>query len=192
MSEEGKRRYQGLRLRLMGDHQASNALVAIAALDVLHSYNIGWDEEALRTALQNVNWPARIELIGQNPTIIADGAHTVESARALLETLRNYLPTLPPLTLILGVSQDKAIAPLLAVFAPVLGTVILTQANHPRAADPVALAEIVHTQGYDVTLTTSVAEAMTQALHLTPPNGLIVATGSLFVAAEARAWQATP
>ena len=48
------------------------------------------------------------------------------------------------------------------------------------------IASLVNEHGIDVTETASVAEALTQARDLADEGDLILATGSLFLAAEVR------
>ncbi len=89
--------------------------------------------------------------------------------------------------LILGLLGDKDPAALLDTLAPLAGKLTLTRARHPRAVDPAALATDGALAGRGAHVVPGVAEAVRQALAAAGPDDLIVATGSLFVAAEARA-----
>src|SRR2546421_7261042 len=68
-----ERIYSGLEIPLAGQHQLENATAALATLDSLREKGIKWDEEALRKGLRLVHWPARIEVVGHDPTIVVDG-----------------------------------------------------------------------------------------------------------------------
>lgn len=178
--------YADLHLRLLGQHQQRNALLAISALETIRA-TLPWDEAALRQGLSTVHWAARVEVVNRTPYIIVDGAHTVESANALLTTLNDVFDDrLPPATLIFGVSADKHPLDILRAFGPLAGRVIFTQSGHPRAAPAYDLA-IQCSFSEDALVTYSVAEAIDLALESANDTDLIVATGSLFVAAEARA-----
>ncbi len=179
--------YNDLFLPLLGSHQVANATVALTALDALREQGIAWDEAALRDGLAQVRWPARVEVLRRAPIVIADGAHTRESAQALVDTLRAAIPDgWARSTLVLGVSSDKDVASLLDVLAPLAGRLILTRANHPRAADPATLAQHPALAARAPRVIPDVADAMRAALADAGPRDLIVATGSLFIAAEAR------
>src|SRR5256886_4977282 len=82
-----ERIYSGLEIPLAGQHQLENATAALATLDSLREKGIKWDEEALRKGLRLVHWPARIEVVGHDPTIVVDGAHNADSMQKLLQAL---------------------------------------------------------------------------------------------------------
>lgn len=179
--------YADLHLRLLGQHQQRNALLAISALERIRA-TLPWNENALRQGFATVNWNARVEVVSRNPYLIVDGAHTVESANALLTTLNDVFDNdLPPATLIFGVSADKHPLDILRAFGPLAQRVVFTQSGHPRAAPAYTLA-IQCGFSEDALVTYSVTEAIDLALESTNDTHLIVATGSLFVAAEARAY----
>jgi dihydrofolate synthase/folylpolyglutamate synthase len=177
--------YDDLHLRLLGRHQQSNALLAVTALEAIRG-KLPWRESDLRTGLATVEWHARVEVLSRKPCIIVDGAHTVESANALLNTLTEVFDgTLPRTTLIVGVSMDKNSGRLILALGDLARDVIFTQSQHPRAMPAQELAAQVGMDG-TARVTNSVAEALDLALEGAEHDGLIVATGSLFVAAEAR------
>ncbi len=179
--------YEGLQLPLLGQHQVANSTLAVMALHRLREQGVSWEEAALREGLAAVEWPARVETLRHNPLVVADGAHTPESAAALVAAIRDAVPSgWARSTLILGISQDKALAPLLAALEPLADRLILTRARHPRAAEPSALATEAVLQGREVRIVPDVADAVRLALQEAGEEELIVATGSLFVAAEAR------
>ena len=66
---------------------------------------------------------------------------------------------------------------------------ITTQADHPRAMDPRALAD--QAEGYEckIEVVPNVGEALERGLALAGNEKLVVVAGSIFVAASARiAW----
>lgn len=79
---------------LLGDHQAMNVTLAVwAAESYLSRYttlDAGSRAEALCNGLLLTRWPARLEVLRQEPPILLDGAHNVQGARAL----GHALPTL--------------------------------------------------------------------------------------------------
>ena len=64
--------------------------------------------------------------------------------------------------------------------------VIVTRSRHPRALEPASLLEELEKQGVKGELAESVSSAAERAMEMAGPRDLICATGSLFVAAEAR------
>jgi len=78
-------------LPLLGDHQRLNAALALAAVQALQS-EITVNDLAVRTGLETVNWPGRLQLV-ERPSgqkILLDGAHNVAGATALRKTLSSW------------------------------------------------------------------------------------------------------
>ena len=165
---------------LLGEHQMENAAVAVAALEAL---DIGAKDIA--RGLAQVQWPGRLEILRHEPLFLADGAHNADSANRLRETIEKYLH-FDRLILILGASSDKDIAGIVGELAPMSSLAIVTRSRHPRALAPASLLEELEKQGVKGELAESVSSAAERAMEMAGPRDLICATGSLFVAAEAR------
>lgn len=184
---EGPRGARELRIPLLGSHQLENAATAIACVDAL-----GWSDrfrsqdEAIALGLAGVRWPGRFEVLSKRPIVIADGAHSPDSARRLRETLTDYLSCRKAF-LIVGVSAGKDVESLARELAPLAGRVLAVQADHPRALAADEIAAAFARLGVDAEAGGSVAEALDRALAATPDEGVICLTGSLFAVAEGRA-----
>ena len=125
----------------------------------------------------------------REPYLVLDGAHNADSAARLAAALNDYFPG-QPVTLIFGASSDKDVDGMLReLLRPEVGVrrIILAQAVHPRAQDPEELAERLQGSGIHVEVRTSVAEAVARGLETAAPDAVVLACGSLFVVAEARA-----
>lgn len=174
-------------LPMMGAHQAHNAAVAMAALDVLTEEGIEVGREAVRRGFARLKWPARVEVMGEGPWVVVDGAHNVASAEALAETLRSCFPETVR-TLVFGTTRDKDLRGQLRALLPGTMRVVATKyVENPRALAPEDVAEAVRELGGPkVVITNDPTEAIAAARRQTPRDGLICVTGSLFLAAEAR------
>ncbi len=175
-------------LPLLGAHQAQNAALALAALDVLAEEGIVVGRDAVVRGFRTLRWPARVEVMGESPWIVVDGAHNVASAEALAETLRTCFPPTPR-TLVFGTTRDKNLKGQILALLPGTLTVVATKyVENPRAVPPEEIAEAVQSLGGPtVIITQNPAEALAVARRSTPRDGLICITGSLFLAAETRA-----
>ena len=174
---------------LLGQHQVENAAVAYAALQALRGQGLPLAPGAIRTGLREVRWPGRFEVISRTPAVVLDGAHNAYSAQKLAATVREYFAG-RRVTLVFGASSDKDVAGMLgALLAPEVGIrrVVLTQAVHPRAQDPDEMAALVQAQGVVAETAPTVAEAMERALAGASADDVVLACGSLFIVAEARA-----
>lgn len=179
-----------LTLPLFGSHQAHNTAVALAGLDVLADVhpNLAVTRSDVAAGFASLRWPARVEVMGQRPWLLIDGAHNVASAAALAETLKTcFAPT--PRTLVFGTTRDKDVEGQLRHLLPLFDVVIATRyVENPRSVPPTQIAAIV-SRSSDAILWTAAepGEALAIARETTPAEGLICVTGSLFLAAEARA-----
>ncbi len=177
-----------LDLPLLGAHQARNATVALATLDVLAGEGVTIGREAVRRGFAALTWPARVEVMGERPWIVVDGAHNVASAEALAETLTTCFPPTSR-TLVFGTTRDKDLKGQLRALLPGTDAVVATRyVENPRSVSPEEVAEAVRSLGGPKVVTAvNPAEALASARLLTPCDGLICVTGSLFLAAETRA-----
>jgi dihydrofolate synthase/folylpolyglutamate synthase len=171
----------------LGKHQLQNAATAVAALSELAKQGFTISAQDIGGGLAMVSWPARLELLGRNPFLVVDGAHNVDSARAITDAIADDFPS-RRLILVLGFSGDKDIRGILRILLPPARRIILTQARHPRAAGVDSLQEQVQSLGFSSKVVPYVPEAVEHAHSLAGERDLILVTGSLFVAAEARAY----
>lgn len=173
---------------LLGAHQAQNAAVALASLDALAERGMEVTRGEVVRGFAGLVWPARVELLGEAPWVVIDGAHNVASAEALAETLRTCFPP-SPRTLVFGTTRDKDLHGQLRALLPCFDTIVATRyVENPRAVPPEEVVDAVNElHGRPAQAAPGPAEALALARSLTPPEGLICVTGSLFLAAEARA-----
>ncbi len=174
---------------LLGQFQVENAAVAYGALQTARERGLPIFPQAVEAGFSAVKWPGRFDIIQRQPVVVVDGAHNVDAAVRLAEALKDYFPS-RRVCLVFGASEDKDVAGMLReLLAPAGGVahVIVTQAVHPRAMDPEALADMVAPSGVPVEAVSAVAPALQRAFEWAGPEDVILATGSLFVVAEAQA-----
>jgi len=180
--------YRGLYVPLLGKHQLRNVAVVLATVEVLHSLHITVGETAVRRGLRELVWPARFEVLGQCPYFVVDGAHNVDSARVLAQTIEEYFPDMQP-WFILAILSDKDIRAILRELLPRAGGVYFSRSPHPRAADPRQLEEEARPYGVPLQVIEDIDLATQRALEEPGPDGLVVAAGSFSTAGAAReAW----
>jgi dihydrofolate synthase/folylpolyglutamate synthase len=179
-----------LTLPLLGPHQAHNAAVALAGLDLLAELDprLAVGRDAVARGFAELRWPARVEVLGEAPWLVIDGAHNVASAQALAETLRTCFPPTPR-TLIFGTTRDKDLHGQLRALLPLFETLIATRyVENPRFVPPEVIAAAIHSiDGRRAAIARDPAAALDLGLRLTDAKALLCVTGSLFLAAEARA-----
>jgi len=168
-----------------GRHQADNAAAAHTALQALTDDGFTVSSSQFRTALAQLQWPARFQVAAARPWLIIDCAHNPASARALTSALRRHLQY-DKLTMVVGISADKDIKQILSILCPGADRVIATQADNPRALPAEHLAAVVRQQFTGpISVAPVVSKAIELADELATAQQAICITGSFFVAGEA-------
>ena len=136
---------KGKTLGLRGTHQVVNAAVALATIERLRDAGLTVPDTAITRGLAETRWPARVELITSEPTIILDTAHNLPSAEALVQTLRELLPSVfGSKHVVFAVSSDKQYPEMLRVLAGYFDHFHLTRyGNNPRSVLPERLVAIL-------------------------------------------------
>ena len=172
-------------LPLLGAHQAQNALTALGALDQVRARGLALSSEAVRKGFEQVEWPARFEILRESPPLVVDSAHNGDSMTRLRQSLDDYFPG-QSFLLIFGASADKELDAMLNAILPRVEGVITTQSTHPRAADPAKLIEHIRSFGLPVEAHSPAEAALARALNLAGERAGIVVAGSVFIAAAVR------
>lgn len=174
-----------LTMPLLGFHQLENAAVAVGTLECLTER--GWEisDEAFERGFENVQWPCRLEVLEQDPPVISDGAHNPDSMARLREFLESYFGGKKPVV-IFGASRDKNLGQMMDALQPLNPVAVVTQSRHPRSASLSELVRGFAERGVEVHQATDTWNAVQKARSLVSQDGYIVATGSLFLAAEVR------
>ena len=181
------RTWSAVPLSLAGQHQASNAALALAVLDLLGEGGRPVPRNAVDVAMGGLRWPVRIEVVSQQPTVIVDAAHNSASIAALLRTLDEEFSARRRI-LVFAATRDKDVAGLLEQLAPKFDAIVLTRyRNNPRSV-PV---EHLHRAWRAISKrrvfqTADPADAWKLARQSANPDDLICVTGSFFIAAEIR------
>jgi len=179
-----------LTMPLLGAHQIENACTAVAALDQIRRADFHLTRKDIQKGFRQVVWPARFEILRENPPIVIDSAHNGDSMERIVATLDEYFPN-QPFILVFGASEDKSMGDMLRAILPRVELVIATQSIHPRAASAESLAAIVKDHTENVIPVYPVEAAMEKALELSGDSKGILITGSIFIAAAAKAiWYA--
>ena len=172
------KQFKKVELSMLGEYQPENAATALEALNVLATRGVKWKEERILSGLKECKWPARFEILGKKPLVIADGAHNPDAVRSLMETMDNYF-TNCPIIYIMGVLKDKAVEEIVALSAAKADYIItVTPPNNPRGMKAFDLAQIVRKINTNVSAADSVEEALEEA-NLLQGDGVVLAFGSL-------------
>ncbi|MBS1795892.1 MAG: bifunctional folylpolyglutamate synthase/dihydrofolate synthase [Acidobacteria bacterium] len=175
--------YGGVVPGLPGRHQIVNAKVAVNLAELLRDAGFEIKKQAILTGLETARHRGRLEYFRG---MLFDGAHNAGGARALRAYLDEFVDR--PLTLVFGSMRDKDLTEITAELFPRAETIVLTAAANPRS---MPAAELINRlpEGLDrerVRVAETVAAALALARRLTPADGLICVTGSLYLVGEAQ------
>jgi len=127
--ETHSRNLPPINLPLLGECQRENCAVAVATLETLADM-LGFEPE-FKEGLESVEWGARFQCLGTDPTVILDGAHNPSAARALVKSLKeNYSGY--QVGFILGFLDDKDTVEFLREIKPLVSSAWTVPIDAPR------------------------------------------------------------
>jgi len=174
---------------LVGRHQYRNIALAIAAAEELRPYGFKLTPEQIEQGIRETHWPGRFQVVTASPAtgnreMVLDVAHNPAGAWALRSALsENFLER--PLTFVFTAMRDKAIQEIAEILFPISEHVVVTQVNNPRAATTDDLLQAAQRTVTEAHAEPDSSAALARARELTPPEGVIVVTGSIFLVGEA-------
>lgn len=180
-----------LLLNLHGQHQASNAALAVAAVEAfLGGGEQPLAEEVLTAGLASATSPGRLEIVRRSPTVIVDAAHNPHGAGVLADTLKDSF-TFTHLVGVVSIFTDKDVVGILEALEPALDEIVITRSTSTRAMRPARLGEIAGEVfgEHRVTVIDELPDALDHAAQLADEGGVaggVVATGSIVTVAEVR------
>jgi dihydrofolate synthase/folylpolyglutamate synthase len=138
--------YDEVFLPLHGAHQASNAVLALAAVEAFFGAGAErqLDMDAVRAGFAAVTVPGRLERVRSAPAVFLDAAHNPHGAAALARGLTEEFD-FRRLVGVVGVMGDKDVLGMLTALEPVLDEVIVTNNGSPRALDADTLGDLAAT-----------------------------------------------
>ena len=185
--------YEEIFLPLHGEHQASNAATALAAVEVFAGES-KLDDEIVRKAFANATSPGRCEIVLRNPTVILDAAHNPHGAKSLRKTIESEFD-FDSVIGIVSTMGDKDTSGILEEFEAVMTSVIITKNSSHRAAPIDELAAQArelfgeHRVLTKDSLESAIEAAVTQAKFESEMNEkscAVLIAGSVISAGEAR------
>jgi dihydrofolate synthase/folylpolyglutamate synthase len=148
------------------------------------------EAELVADAFATVRSPGRLEVVGHQPLVLLDGVKNVAGALALRAALADEFAD-SPRTLVVGLMREKEPHEMLEALGVIdAARLVCCRPDSPRGHDPHVVAEAAYDIGVDhglVDVIDDVREAVAFALEVTPPDGQVVITGSLYVVSPARA-----
>ena len=181
----------GVRLKLRGRHQIGNALAALAAARELGKMGFPVTGGDIDQGLAQAEWPGRLEVVREHPTVYLDGAHNPSGAHALERFWREEFPLPDPgktperrIILVYGAMRDKAIPEIAEILFPSASIVILTRPDQGRSTSPETVRSLGEHLNPNIICIDDAGEALERALHEALPSDVIFVTGSLYLVGD--------
>jgi dihydrofolate synthase/folylpolyglutamate synthase len=185
---------------LAGQHQQRNLALAIAtAIELRMNHGFVIPNAAIERGIRETVWPGRLEWISRGTglaPLLLDVAHNPAGAWTLRAALAQ-LPEELPRTLIFSCLRDKQVDEMAQVLLPLFDStsgdparrrdhVVLAPIQNARAATVEELLAAAHKLDVPAHAAPHLEAALKQAEMVTPAEGVIVATGSVFLVGEIR------
>jgi dihydrofolate synthase / folylpolyglutamate synthase len=156
--------YDDVFLPLFGEYQASNAAVALAAVEAFAGVPVttqaseaddgssitlgpglsdraGLDPDLVRAGFAKVSSPGRLDILRRSPTVIADAAHNPAGMAVTIQALTESF-SFDHIIGVVAVPEDKDVAGLLDELEPALSDIVVTTNSSPRSMPVAELAEL--------------------------------------------------
>jgi dihydrofolate synthase / folylpolyglutamate synthase len=169
---------------LAGAHQQRNVALAIAAaVELCNHYSYKLSAAQIAEGIRITRWPGRLERFSKpgRADVLLDVAHNPAGAWALRSALSRIEPKPRAMTVVFGCLKDKAIGEMAQILFPMFDEVVLTEVPSPRTASLEALQVAAGPTGANVLTAPDAEGALAGAFAITPRDGLIAVTGSVYL-----------
>lgn len=180
--------YGKIELSMTGEHQISNAVTALTALDVLRkSGHIKLNIEQVHKGMLSAKLPCRFERLSRNPEIIIDGAHNQEGAVALVKNVRALYGS-KKILCVLGILADKEYEKVCNILSDLSCDFVAAEVDNERKLSRHILCEVLKECKQNVVFTGHLEECYAYAMNkMRAANyDLLLFTGSLYFASAVR------
>lgn len=177
---------EDLQMGARGSFQRENfALARLAAESYLRRSRLLLSEQAVRDAAISTLVAGRMQVLGDDPLTVVDGAHNPAAITALVESLPELLDG-RPLALVLGVLEDKDAAGMLRALLPLCEQAWFTAPPSQRALSPATLQSLAGQLGFEhCACESQPVKALMAARDWAREHGAaVLATGSVYLVGD--------
>jgi dihydrofolate synthase / folylpolyglutamate synthase len=169
----------GITLAARGAFQRRNFALAAATAEAFLERPL--ERAAVEQAGGAVMVAGRMEVVGEDPLVILDGAHNGAGMAALADALPEVIGE-RALTVVVSILDDKDARAMLGALLPQAENVVFTRTSNPRALPPGTLAHLAERP--DAEVVGNPKAALERAKQLAGTAGAVLATGSIYLIAD--------
>jgi len=179
--ETGARIVRAKPLEVLAGYQRTNFSVAAAAA---RAHLGALDPAVVARVAAHVTVPGRMQVVGDRPLTIYDGAHNPSGVEALAAALPEATGG-RPLVAVVSILDDKDAAGMLCTLAGTTSQAVFTSSTNRRALSPATLASLwAQVGGGPAEIAADAGQAISRAKELAGPDGAVLATGSIYLVAD--------
>jgi len=187
LRSDGKSAEGRYRIPLLGEFQLENARLVLAAVSLLRESGVCVEESAVSNGLLRTSWPGRMQVLSEDPIVIADGAHNIDAAERFAKAVKLIIPEKRNI-LVFGALGDKDIEGIMSFLFPCAEEVFVSAPEIDRSAP----LEHVYSRAKELfpnmpvscfpTLTEAFATAVEKQKD--KKDGAVIVSGSLYTVGE--------
>jgi len=180
---------KNLPVNIHGPYQTKNIGTALMTLEVLNKtllfplITISTIKKGFFALKKLTTYLGRWQLIGQQPSIIADSAHNEAGLKNIFPNHKLAKVTYKKLHIVFGTVSDKEVAKVFP-YLPLDAIYYFVKANIPRGYDAVKLQKVAANHGLNGKAYTTVRRGLAAAKRKAEKGDAILICGSIFVVAE--------
>jgi len=172
----------GVPVAAAGAFQGRNFALARTAAE---AYLGELDPAAVMQAAASVRVPGRMQIVGEEPLTLLDGAHNPDGVEALAEAAAEIKRGHDRLVAVVSILDDKDAAGMLARLMPICDALVFTSSQNPRALPPPTLQSLARQlHGPPSEVVPGPHAALQRARELAGRTGMVLATGSIYLVAD--------
>ncbi len=175
----------GVPVGALGRYQRRNFAVAVAAAEAFLGR---LDADVVAAAAADIRVPGRLQAVDERPLTLLDGAHNPDGIAALVESLPEITGPGRSIVAVLSILDDKDAASMLSTLVPHCAAIVLTSSHNPRALPPPTLlslaGQVADSREPQAEVVGDPHAALARARQLAGLDGVVVATGSIYLIAD--------
>ena len=164
-----------IKTSMIGEFQVRNIAAAVLAIE--NGKSMSPDRMTIERGISQARWPARMEIIRNNPPVMVDCAHNPPAAHALVSSFKKFAKIKP--TLIIGMLEDKDFFSYLKIIHDLSDDLIITTPQDtPRAMPAEKLGKVATQMFKNVKVIADPTEAYEYA---TANSSYVLVAGSMYL-----------
>jgi dihydrofolate synthase/folylpolyglutamate synthase len=172
----------GVALVALGLYQRRNFALARAAAEAFQG---ALDPAAVARAAGAIRVPGRLQVVDESPLTLLDGAHNPDGIAALAESLPGLREGRGRTVAVVSILDDKDAAGMVRTLLGAVDELVFTSSGNPRALPPPTLESLARQLGGPGgEIVGDARAALARARVLAGPDGLVLATGSIYLIAD--------